>query len=124
MLGWRLRQYKSAYDDFVAKCSPELRLRIEAKVSILLLEGNRTKFPTSAPLGDGLFEVRAKHKNVQARLLYGFMAGQIVVVVMGAYKSSRTLPPADLARARELLAKAKSDVGALNVPQHAKLGSH
>jgi hypothetical protein len=111
---WHLKQYNNAYDAFVSGLDHNLVRAIEARIGTLLLKGVLTPFPTVDPLGEGLFEVRAKHKNVHAQLLFGYLPGQTVVVVYCTLKARRKLPPRAIERARKLLAEAKR-TGAIHV---------
>lgn len=112
---WRLLQYKGAFDAFWAECTQDMRDAILPRLAQLLLKGNQATSPITESLGDGLFELRARWKKVRMRVLFGFLPGRQIVVVWGGTKDQRTLPPATIRRARELLEKAKAEVEALNV---------
>ena len=48
---------------------------------------------------DGIYELRAKHRNVQYRLLYFFHGENIAVIDHGIIKEQSAVPTIDLKRA-------------------------
>ena len=105
-MAWRLLQYKGAYDAFAATCDQAMLDALRPRLARLLEKGNLAGYPATEPLGGGLFELRARCKKVQMRLLFGFLPGQRIIVVVGTTKKSRVLPPTVLNAARVLLAEA------------------
>lgn len=105
---WRLLQYKGAFDTFWATCSGEMKDSMRPRLTQLWQKGNLATYPVTESFGEGLFEVRGKHKKVHMRLLFGFLPGQRIVFVWGGTKDQKTLPPAVIAAARRLLAEAKT----------------
>ena len=63
----------------------------------LKMEGHRLRRPASAPLRDGIHELRAKANNVHYRILYGY-SGTDAVLLHGCTKTD-TVDPADIDRA-------------------------
>ncbi len=55
--------------------------------------------PAADFLRDGIYELRAKHKHVQYRLLYFFHGRNIAVVAHGVIKRGSAAPDADIGRA-------------------------
>jgi hypothetical protein len=103
---WRLLQYNGAFDAFWATCDEETREAFRPKLARLALTGNQAGYPLTEALGNGLFEFRARHKRVRARLLFGFLPGQRIVFVWGGFKDQRRLHPEVIAHGRVLLAEA------------------
>ena len=116
-MAWRLLQYKGAYDSFVAGCTQNMLDALRPRLARLMLKGNQVGYPATESLGEGLFELRARYQKVQMRLLFGFLPGQRIVIVLGAIKKQRRLPPADIQRARDLLIEAAALQERLNVAQ-------
>jgi hypothetical protein len=105
-MAWRLLQYNEAFDTFWAECTAKMRDALRPKLARLALKGNRAGYPLTEPLGDGLFEFRARYKRVRVRLLFGFLPEHRIVFVWGGTKDQRRLPPDIIQRARTLLAEA------------------
>jgi phage-related protein len=61
------------------------------------------KWPVGKPLvdgfGDGLYEVRTKHKNVNYRVLFAF-ENETIILLHGIIKKTPKTPPAAVALAR------------------------
>ena len=114
---WRLLQYNQAFDAFWADCDDEIREALRPKLAQLALKGNRAGFPLTEPMGEGLFEFRARYKRLRARLLFGFLPGQRIVIVWGGFKDQRRLTPEVINRARVLLAEASAIQERINVAQ-------
>jgi hypothetical protein len=105
-MAWQLLQYNRAFDGFWEQCDSDLQDAFRPKLAQLALKGNLARYPLTESFGEGLFELRVKHKRQRARLLFGFMPGQRIVIVLGAFKDQRRLPPAMIERARVLLNEA------------------
>jgi phage-related protein len=62
------------------------------------------KWPVGKPLvdgfGDGLYEVRTKHKLIQYRVLFTF-ENDTIIVLHAIIKKTKKTPPADVALARQ-----------------------
>ncbi|MEW6300807.1 MAG: type II toxin-antitoxin system RelE/ParE family toxin [Thermodesulfobacteriota bacterium] len=74
-----------------AKCAAKIR-RLEDK-------GHELRRPDADYLEDGIYELRAKKGHSNYRILY-FFHGQNVALLCHALTKERTIPPADLARAK------------------------
>ncbi len=116
-MAWRLLQYDGAFDTFWVECTDKMRDALRPKLARLALKGNQTGYPLTEPMGDGLFEFRARYKKVRVRLLFGFLPEQCVVFVWGGTKDQRRLPAEVIRRARVLLAKAIATQERINVAQ-------
>lgn len=57
--------------------------------------------PHTAPLGKGLFEIRAKGKEGIARSVFCTVKGQEIVILLSAVKKSNTLPKRLMATAQK-----------------------
>lgn len=114
-MGWQFVQYKGAYDALMAECTDAMKDALMPRLAQLLRLGNQAGYPVTEPLGDGLFEVRARAQKVRIRLLFGYLPGQRIVFVWGGTKNQRTLPARVIARARALLAEAQAVAEAVHV---------
>lgn len=107
-MAWRLVQYRGAYDAFIAECDEGLRDAIAQRLTMVALRGSSARFPLTESFGDGLFEIRAKSARVHARLLFGFVPVQQIVIVWAGFKDQRRLPPETIRLARRLLEEAEA----------------
>ena len=82
MVALAVNELNHALTRFVEQVpDPALAIEIAVCVEILRRYGNETRRPTSAPLGDGIFELRPKTARHQARLLYCFYGEAAVILV-------------------------------------------
>lgn len=71
---------KKPAKDFMLSQNPKMKAKLFGLVSILEQYGNQLREPYSKPLGDGIFELRAKVGTDISRVLYFFYyEGRIVL---------------------------------------------
>lgn len=91
MFTWTLWQYGKIVDSFLAQCDAEMYEMFVRRLGILLEKGIECKMPISEPLGDGLFALRARSKNVRGRLIYYFGEKKQIIFVHSIYKDTRKI---------------------------------
>jgi hypothetical protein len=110
---WTAWQYRTVFDDLYADCDEDTQRSIDNRLDQLLEKGNLTKRPASAPVEDGIFELRAK----AARFLFFFDPKQRIIFVVGICKDQRALPRSAIDAAkkvRKLLLSGKETVRGLS----------
>lgn len=82
--------------------SLDVKMRAKMVRTIIMLQKNGTALrePYSKPLGDGIFELRAKVASDISRLLYFFFIGRKVVLTNGFVKKTLRTPAAEIKRAK------------------------
>ena len=85
----------------VRKKDPKGFLNCLARVEQLQMLGYELRRPAADYLKDGIYELRAKHRNVQYRLFYFFHGENITVIDHGIIKDKSAVPPIELKRALE-----------------------
>ncbi len=95
-------QWDNEFNGFLDQCEEDLRVTIMAKAFSLREYGNNARPPLSKALvdEDGLFELRAKEKRVQARIIFCFLSEKRIVFLEGCYKQDE-IPKSSLVRARQ-----------------------
>ena len=83
----------------IRKKDPKGFLNCLARVEQLQMFGYELRRPAADYLQDGIYELRAKHRNVQYRLLYFFHGENVAIIDHGIIKEQSGVPPADLKRA-------------------------
>lgn len=63
-------------------------------------KGPALREPFSKPLGDGIFEIRAKQGSNISRVLYFFVIGRKVILTNGFVKKTAKTPPGEIERAK------------------------
>ncbi|MFT4927304.1 MAG: phage-related protein [Phenylobacterium sp.] len=65
--------------------------------------------PYTAPLGDGLFEIRARGKEGIGRSVYCMMKGQEIIILDSFIKKTQKTPKKHLELARKRMKEVKND---------------
>ena len=63
-------------------------------------KGPALREPFSKPLGDGIFEIRAKQGSNISRVLYFFVIGRKIILTNGFVKKTVKPPPGEIERAK------------------------
>ncbi len=63
--------------------------------------------PYTAPLGDGLFEIRAKGKEGIGRSLFSTIKGQEIIILHSFIKKSQKIPKKEIELARKRMKEVK-----------------
>lgn len=83
-----------------------------AKLTLLRDVGHELRRPAAENLGGGIYELRAKSRNVNYRILY-FFHGQVAAVIShGIRKQQERVPPREIDLARGRMARFKANPGA------------
>ena len=72
-----------------------------ARITLLAESGYELRRPAADYLRDGIYELRAKHRRVQYRILYFFHGKNIAILAHGIIKEKSDVPPIDIDRAIE-----------------------
>ena len=86
--------------DFILGLDKKMRAKVMKELKMLSLNGMELREPYSKPLGEGIFEIRAKQGSDITRVLYFFVVGQKVILTNGFVKKTQKTPPSEIARAK------------------------
>ena len=87
--------------DFILSLDKKMRAKMLRTVSLLAANGPELREPCSKPLGDGIFELRAKVGSDISRVLYFFIVGRRVILTNGFIKKTQKTPKAEIDRAKK-----------------------
>lgn len=81
-------------EEFLDSLDNKMRAKILLAIALLETNGPQLREPYSKPLGDGIFEIRAKQRNNITRTLYFFYDGKQIILTNGFVKKrkKRLLP--------------------------------
>jgi len=100
---------RSPVESFVGSLDNELHDAFLHKKGLLEEYGPELRSPHTAPLKDGLFELRFKGNAGQRRVAFFFMKGKTIILVHGFVKKVQKTPKRDidiaLKRKKEYLAR-------------------
>lgn len=70
-----------------------------ARISQLAESGHELRRPSCDYLRDGIYELRAKHRTIQYRILYFFSGQNVVILANALIKKGAAVPRTDIERA-------------------------
>ena len=72
-----------------------------ARIKLLAESGYELRRPAADYLRDGIYELRAKHRNIQYRILYFFYGQNVAILAHAIIKEKSSVPSIDIKRAIE-----------------------
>ena len=84
---------KQPVSDFLDSLDVKMAAKLVGLMEILEEKGTQLRLPYSAPLGDGIFELRCKQGSNITRALYFFFKGGKIIVTNGFTKKTQKIPP-------------------------------
>lgn len=88
---------KNLYFLLMSKCVPKMFRELE----LLETFGNELREPHSKPLGDGIYEIRAKVASDITRVLYFFVVNKTIILTNGFVKKTQKTPDSEIALAKK-----------------------
>ena len=92
-------------EEFLDSLDNKMRAKILLAIALLETNGPQLREPYSKPLGDGIFEIRAKQGNNITRTLYFFYDGKQIILTNGFVKKTQKTPSAEIQRAKKYRAE-------------------
>lgn len=86
--------------EFLLSLDQKMRAKLLMVADMLASNGSELREPYSKPLGDGIFELRAKIGSDISRVLYFFFIGRRVILTNGFIKKTQKTPAAEINRAK------------------------
>ncbi len=91
--------------EFILSLDKKMRAKILRTVKMLSDNGPELREPCSKPLGDGIFELRAKVGSDISRVLYFFFVGRRVVLTNGFIKKTQKPSATEIEKAKRYRAE-------------------
>ena len=91
---------KSPFRDFLVSLPSKLKAKVIWTITLLEEQGTNLREPYSAPLNDGLFELRTKLGSDIVRCIYFYDMGRIVILTNGFLKKDRKTPIGEIRKAK------------------------
>lgn len=91
--------------EFILSLDKKMRAKMLRTVELLSHNGPELREPCSKPLGDGIFELRAKVGSDISRVLYFFVVGRRVILTNGFIKKTQKTPSSEIERAKRYRAE-------------------
>lgn len=86
--------------EFLLSLDKKMRAKLLFTIDLLADNGPELREPYSKPLGNGIFEVRAKVGSDISRVLYFFVIGRRIILTNGFIKKTQKTPTVEIERAK------------------------
>ena len=87
--------------DYIRTLDAKMKAKLLRIFDILEEHGPYVRFPYSEPLGDGIFEIRAKQGTDIVRVLYFFSSGRKIILTNGFTKKQQKTPRSEILLAKK-----------------------
>lgn len=87
-----LENGRTPVQEFLETLNPKMKAKVLRTIDLLEQNGPALRKPYSAPLGDGIFELRTKQGSDITRVLYFFFIGKKAVLTNGMVKKTQKTP--------------------------------
>ena len=86
--------------EFLDSLDHKMRAKMLREIALLAANGPELREPDSKPVGDGIFELRAKVGSDISRVLYFFFVGKRAILTNGFIKKTMKTPEAEKEKAK------------------------
>lgn len=87
--------------EFLLSLDAKMRAKMLRTIELLQNNGPELREPYSKPLGDSIFELRAKVGSDISRVLYFFIVGRKVILTNGFIKKTQKTPSGEIEKAKK-----------------------
>jgi len=101
-MAWKIELHRKVDED-LAGMPPKIQARMIRLMELMEKHGANLGEPHTKPLGDELFEIRAKSKEGIGRGIFCYMQSKRIVVLHVFVKKDQKTPKKDLELAKERL---------------------
>lgn len=107
-MNWKIEFYNSSIEEAILEMPSKIQARMLKLLDLVEKHGANLGSPHTEPIGDGLFEIRAKAQEGIGRSLYCYMKGPHIMVLHAFIKKTNKTPKSDLDIARKRQAEVKN----------------
>ena len=79
-------------EEFILSLDSKMQAKMFRELDLLETFGNQLREPHSKPLGDGIYEIRAKVASDITRVLYFFVVNKKIILTNGFVKKTQKTP--------------------------------
>lgn len=88
-------------EEFILSLDSKMQAKMFRELDLLETFGNQLREPHSKPLGDGIYEIRAKLASDITRVLYFFVVNKKIILTNGFVKKTQKTPDNEIALAKK-----------------------
>jgi len=94
-MAWTI-DFFEGIEDAVMQMPPKIQARVLRLLELMQTYGANLGAPHTAPMGDGLFEIRAKAQEGIGRALFCYMQGERIYILHAFIKKAQKTPKKEL----------------------------
>lgn len=88
-------------EEFILSLDTKMQAKMFRELELLETFGNEFREPHSKPLGDGIYEIRAKVASDITRVLYFFVVNKKIILTNGFVKKTQKTPDSEITLAKK-----------------------
>lgn len=88
-------------EEFILSLDTKMQAKMFRELELLETFGNERREPHSKPLGDGIYEIRAKVASDITRVLYFFVVNKKIILTNGFVKKTQKTPDSEITLAKK-----------------------
>ena len=88
-------------EEFILSLNAKMQAKMFREFELLETFGNELREPHSKPLGDGIYEIRAKVASDITRVLYFFVVNKKIILTNGFVKKTQKTPDSEITLAKK-----------------------
>lgn len=88
-------------EEFILSLDSKMQAKMFRELDLLETFGNQLREPHSKPLGDGIYEIRAKVASDITRVLYFFVVNKKIILTNGFVKKTQKTPDNEITLAKK-----------------------
>lgn len=88
-------------EKFILSFDAKMQAKMFRELELLETFGNELREPHSKPLGDGIYEIRAKVASDITRVLYFFVVNKKIILTNGFVKKTQKTPDSEITLAKK-----------------------
>ena len=88
-------------EEFILSLDAKMQAKMFRELDLLETFGNQLREPHSKPLGDGIYEIRAKVASDITRVLYFFVVNKKIILTNGFVKKTQKTPENEITLAKK-----------------------
>ena len=88
-------------EEFILSLDTKMQAKMFRELELLETFGNELREPHSKPLGDGIYEIRAKVASDITRVLYFFVVNKKIILTNGFVNKTQKTPDSEITLAKK-----------------------
>ncbi|CAM4422578.1 MAG: hypothetical protein LEGION0403_FIIPPAGN_02726 [Legionella sp.] len=108
-MNWKVEFYNESVEEAILDMPPKIQARMLKLLELIEVHGANLGSPHTEPMGEGLFEIRAKAQEGIGRSLYCYMKGRHIIVLHAFVKKSNKTPKSELDLAKKRKAEVENE---------------